>query len=690
MSQHQDFLAVRVFVEQNLRAGDGIRHQLPVAVPCGDEPGFPKSGFECDTIRRRLILDAEFRPIPCRPDFQGFTEMARLERLPTYIRIELEPQDRKIEFGRQTKDEPPPLAVMPSPEMTRLVVATREETLIGRDQLRIEVIDSLRVRLTNINDNNRIFLSTDHSLGPGESIEGTLPIRLSRGNIQFRIENAETSGDALNEDAFQSLAAPPQVPNSSFFQSNRNPPVFDEEASILHSIRGAKSDLILDRLGQLILVLQQAASSTDFVDEIAKTAMRMVNLDRAAVMTVDQGKWKIVGRAQQMSGGSDEWRPSQKLLSQLLRDQRTLWGAPTAFSSESSESIASVVSVVAAPILNPVGQVIGAVYGDRRIGSGSARPPIDQLDAKLVEIMACGVAGGWARMEQERAAAARRMQFERFVTKEVAQELEVDPNALAGRDADVTMLFCDIAGFSRISEQMSPQKTFEWINLVMEVLSQCVLANKGTLVDYIGDELIAMWGAPLSTPDHATNAAKTAIMMLDSLKQFNERYPLPGGELTQIGIGLNSGRVRVGNTGSEHKLKYGPLGSQVNIASRVQGATRYLRTPALITGATAKQLKGDFVTRRLCSVRLKNIDEPVDLYELTSHQGPTWHHVEQNYELALNAWEQHQLQATIEYLSHAVSKVSHDGPTMVLLSRAVDVWSRDLRDYDPVWTLPSK
>jgi adenylate cyclase len=616
--------------------------------------------------------------------------MARLERLPTHIRIELEPQDRKLEIGRQTRDEPPPLAVIPSPVMTRLVIATREETLIGRDQLRIEVIDSVRVRLTNINDNNRIFLSADASLGPGETSEVTLPIGLTRGNIQLRIEKAGASNELLEDNAFQSMAAPPQIPNSSLLAANPISAMFDEESSILHSIRHSDANVMLDHLGQLILVLQQAASSTDFVDEIAKTAMRMVNLDRAVVMTLNQGNWKIVGCVGQQRNNSDEWRPSQKLLSQLVRDQRTLWGAPTAFSSDFSESIASVVSVVAAPILNPVGQVIGAVYGDRRIGSGSARPPINQLDAKLVEIMACGVAGGWARMEQERSAAARRIQFERFVTKEVAQELEVDPNALAGRDADVTMLFCDIAGFSRISEQMSPQKTFEWINLVMEVLSQCVLATKGTLVDYIGDELIAMWGAPLSTPDHATNAASTAIMMLDSLKKFNDRYPLPGGELTQIGIGLNSGRVRVGNTGSEHKLKYGPLGSQVNIASRVQGATRYLRTPVLITGATAQQLKGDFITRRLCSVRLKNIDEPVELYELTNNQGPTWDHVVQNYELALKAWEQRKLQTAIENLSHVIAKVSHDGPTMVLLSRAVDVWSRDQRDYDPVWTLPSK
>jgi adenylate cyclase len=615
--------------------------------------------------------------------------MARIEKLPSHIKIVVEPHDRKLEIGRQTRDEPPPFAVLTNSESTRLVIATREETLIGRDQLRIETIDAGRVRLTNINDNNRILLPAGASLGPGESMEVTLPVRLSRGNILLEIEASASPSFPNEDDAYQSMATPPRLPNSSVISANPQAAAFLEE-SITHSIRTSNTDLLLDRLGRLITVLQQAASTTDFVDEIARTAMEMVNFDRAAVLTLDQGAWRIAGRAQQSGQESQDWQPSQRLLSQLVRDQRTLWGAPKGFGASFSESIASVVSVVAAPILNPKGGIIGAIYGDRRIGAGASRPPIDQLDAKLVEIMACGVAGGWARIEQERSAVARRVQFERFVTKEVARELEEDPGALLGRDADVTLLFCDIAGFSRISEQMSSHKTFEWINAVMEMLSECVLATNGTLVDYIGDELIAMWGAPLTTTDHADCAARSALLMLHSLKSFNARFELPGGESTQIGIGLNSGRVRVGNTGSEQKLKYGPLGSPVNIASRVQGATRFLRTPALMTGATASQLTDEFFTRRLGKVRLKNIDEPVDLYELTSNRGPAWNHIYDKYQSALNAWEMHELKSAIESLSQIAAKDSQDGPTMVLLARAVDAWSRDLSDYDPVWTLPSK
>ncbi len=620
--------------------------------------------------------------------------MAQLAKLDSHILLQIESHDLVLEVGRQTKDDPQPPAVIPMPSVTRLVIVTKEQTEVGRRQLRIEVIGPQRVRLTNINDVNSITLSSGSVLGPGESSDATLPLQVTRGSVQLGIE--VLGGDRLPEpesvDAFQSLPAVPQSPNSVIAIVKRmyDPDFSPQTAtdSLVASIRGSNADDMFDRLGRLVTVLQRAASTADFADVIARTAMEMVNLDRAAVLVREGAAWRVAALSEQRA--SDSWRPSQRLLNQVVQDRRTVWGAPGAAGSAVSESVASIVALVAAPILDDAGEVIGAVYGDRRIGISWNRPPIDKFDAKMIEIMACGVAGGWARMEQEKAAVNRRVQLERFVTKEVAQRLEEDPDALIGRDAEVTLLFCDIAGFSRISEQLSPTATFEWINAVMEMLSTCVLATKGTLVDYIGDELIAMWGAPLAVADHARAAAETAVMMMNSLKTLNEKFALPAGESTQIGIGLNSGNVRVGNTGTEHKLKYGPLGSDVNIASRVQGATRYLRTPALITGATARQLDGKFCTRRLCSVRLKNIETPVELFELVANPGPTWSQFAEDYERALTAWEQHKLQSAIETLSQMVARNSHDGPTMVLLSRAADVWSQDLQDYDPVWTLPSK
>lgn len=623
--------------------------------------------------------------------------MARLERFATYISVLIEPQDQILELGRQSQDDPPPLAVVPSATPVRLVIAARDQNEIGRRQLRIESLGNQHVRLTNINEKNTISVLHGEQLNPGDSLESALPIRLNRGGFQLCIEAVGGKKGPVPEfhDLFQSFAHAPPIPNSLAFPvrsrvlpASLSNPVRESFVSTLQS---SNAEAMLDRLEQLVGVLQQVASTTEFSKQIAEKTLEMVSLDRAAVLKRTGETWEIAALATEGKGiASERWQPSQKLLSQLLRDRRTLWGRPGAIDSNPSESLAFLLAMVAAPILDPDGEVIGAVYGDRRIGVSSSRPPIDQFDAKLVEILACGVAGGWARVEQERAAIEKRIQFERFVTKEVAQSLEQDPEALMGRDAEVSLLFCDIAGFSRISGSMNPAETFRWINAVMETLSKCVLSTRGTLVDYVGDELIAMWGAPFAIADHAAAAAEAAALMIDALKELNERYPLPNGETTQVGIGINTGIVRVGNTGSEHKLKYGPLGAHVNIASRVQGATRFLRTPALMTGETARRLDARWHTRRLCAVRLKNIETPIDLFELVAHPGPEWPRFAADYERALQAWEQHDLTSTIEILSRLVATSSQDGPTMVLLSRAADVWSRDQREYDPVWTLGSK
>ena len=624
--------------------------------------------------------------------------MARLEKDDSRIRVVLEADDRILDIGRQTKDDPDPLAVVPTTELTRLVIVPKDHREVGRRQMRLEILDQNHVRLINVNEVNGIALESGSVLAPGKTVDLWLPFTVQRGAVVVSFERPAVSTPSveMSVDEFFSLPAAPPAPNSEllgFTSSHKDVSEnfgSSEPESLSDSFRSSNKGQMFKQLTNLVVVLQRTASFKDFEESISKSALDMVGLDRAAVLKRVGTNWKICSLSMRRENDEDSWRPSQGLLGLVAKSGKSSWGVPGADGKGIFESTASVVAMVAAPILNNAKEVVGAVYGDRKIGGGLNRSPINEFDAMMVEIMACGVGGGWARLEHEQAALARRAQLERFVSKEVAQQLEDDQDALIGKDAEVTILFCDIVGFSRISEQLSPAKTFEWINAVMETLSECVSATKGTLVDYIGDELIAMWGAPYAVSDHASAAAQSAIQMMNSLQKLNEQHPLPGGELTKVGIGLNSGKVRVGNTGSLKKLKYGPLGSEVNIASRVQGATRFLQAPVLITGATARHLEGKFNTRRLCSVRLKNIENPVDLFELVASPKPEWSQIAKDYEIALKAFEEHKLLTTIGTLSQVVARETYDGPTMVLLSRAVDAWSRDQQKYDPVWTLPSK
>ncbi len=291
----------------------------------------------------------------------------------------------------------------------------------------------------------------------------------------------------------------------------------------------------------------------------------------------------------------------------------------------------------------------------------------------------------------------REREFGQFFTPELARHFVRNPELLTqARDAEVTVLFCDVRGFSRISEKLGPTDTVNWLSDVMATLSDCVMEHHGVLVDYIGDELMAMWGAPEQVDDHAALACRAAVDILKSLPGINDVWRERIGATTDVGIGLNSGLARVGNTGSNRKFKYGPLGNVVNLASRVQGATKYLRSRLLVTGNTHDDLGDEFASRRLCKVRVVNIDAPVDLYEICLHDDSASNSLSARYEHALNQFEDLQLVEAATSLGSLLVDQPNDGPSLLLMSRVVETLlappeGSDPSDrIDPVWNLPGK
>jgi adenylate cyclase len=157
----------------------------------------------------------------------------------------------------------------------------------------------------------------------------------------------------------------------------------------------------------------------------------------------------------------------------VSQEKKTFWEVPGP--SHAVASLLQVDAIVAAPILDRNGAVIGALYGDRRQASASTSTvPITELDAMLVELLARGVAAGLARLEQEQEAMAARVRFEQFFSPELSRQLTLQPDLLNGRDEEVSILCCDIRGFSRICEKLGPGRTIEWINHALEEFSDCV------------------------------------------------------------------------------------------------------------------------------------------------------------------------------------------------------------------------
>lgn len=289
----------------------------------------------------------------------------------------------------------------------------------------------------------------------------------------------------------------------------------------------------------------------------------------------------------------------------------------------------------------------------------------------------------------------REAEFKQFFPPQLAREFARHPDLrdMEGKFAEVTLLFCDIRGFSSITERLEPDETVRWLRAVMGDLSGCVIDNGGVLVDYAGDELLAMWGAPSEIPDHAERACVTAMEMLRRIPRLNEVWADIIGAQTNFGIGINSGRALVGNIGTDRKFKYGPLGNAVNLASRVQGVTKRLQTNLLITGATKRALPRSAFPgriRHVCKVRVVNIDEPVELYEIAVDPAPGWTQLRDKYEEALICFEAGRIQEATALLGNVLALHPADGPTFQLLNRIADAKTNPGHKIDAVWTLQGK
>jgi adenylate cyclase len=267
---------------------------------------------------------------------------------------------------------------------------------------------------------------------------------------------------------------------------------------------------------------------------------------------------------------------------------------------------------------------------------------------------------------------------------------------LSGKDAEVTVLFCDIRRFSQISELLGPARTVQFINAALGAFSDCVIENHGVLVDYVGDELMALWGAPSVRADHAQLACQAAIQMWLRLPELNQQWAARLTQPISVGIGINTGIARVGNTGSHRKFKYGPLGNTVNLASRVRAATRHAKANILVTESTVGSLSPDSPTRRLCTARFRNISESVALYELAVDASEQWASLKQEYESALHAFEAADFITATRILGNLIRVFPEDGPTLALLSRSVAALAdsthkpfstRQSYVFDPVWEI---
>ena len=279
--------------------------------------------------------------------------------------------------------------------------------------------------------------------------------------------------------------------------------------------------------------------------------------------------------------------------------------------------------------------------------------------------------------------------FSYYVNASVVSEMLKNPEMLklGGDKRILTVLFSDIRGFTTISEQMDPESLVHMLNQYLTVMTDIVFKYDGLVDKYIGDAVMAVWGAPLSQPKHALLACRAGLEMMAALEELRKKWALEDESIPfiDIGIGLNSGPMVVGNMGSEARFDYTVMGDAVNLGSRLEGANKHYGTNIIIGEMTYQQINEDLYCRELDSVAVKGKEKPVKIYELLGdyRRVPDEKlNMARSFSRGLNAYKRQKWQEARRIYSAINCYYPEDKPTEMYLKRITEL---EKNPPDPNW-----
>jgi len=222
-----------------------------------------------------------------------------------------------------------------------------------------------------------------------------------------------------------------------------------------------------------------------------------------------------------------------------------------------------------------------------------------------------------ASIEKKRLRDQQRELISKFATKEVAEDLMVSGFALGGKHVDATAMFCDIRSFTSIAEALEPDETIELLNDYYTLMMDAIGGEGGVVNQIVGDGLMAIFGAPVPREDHRLRAVQAARQMVELIRLFNVEQAARGKVEIHIGVGIASGDVIAGYTGTLHRATYTCVGDTVNVAARLEAQTKQLGRPILIDGNTRAGLGDGVVVEAQGELPLKGKLEPVQVYAVS-------------------------------------------------------------------------
>ncbi len=391
-----------------------------------------------------------------------------------------------------------------------------------------------------------------------------------------------------------------------------NPHEYTAEDS-RQSIGGETLGAWLETLGQMQRI---AAGSQELFDLAAESVFNPGGFDGCMVLQRQAESWEIVASHLPYADHGIHFRAS---LAELVKATGKAYFHDCRNVEAEAEGKQSHVAVVC-PIFDAEENVVAALYGFRSLHWKNQRRGIRFFEARFVQVVADSLSAGMIRLTSEARSAKSLVLLEQAFPRKIAAQLTSGIDALQPRVQEVTVLFCDMRGFSPIADRFSANQTYDLLSDAMDCFSNAILDLSGVVIDFYGDGLSAFWNAPVKQPEHALLACQAALEILETLAPLNQRWePIIGTKL-EVGIGIHSGVASVGNSGSQSRIKYGPRGKNVNIASRLEQLTKQCQTPILISQATAERVPAFHTLRSQGQFELRGHTEPMEVFAISDHQ----------------------------------------------------------------------
>lgn len=450
----------------------------------------------------------------------------------------------------------------------------------------------------------RCLGSSPIELSTGETIERNceatvpLPVEIRIGRSGIRATQVSLGLSFLS------------TPTANVSAAEQNKHAFD--VSHFVSAKSVAPDRLIRWFENLVALQGSAGGGKSLFRQAAQAVVELVGLDRCVVLTRDGDQWRVDGEHGEQ--GASENTFSQSVVRLVRSSKQTVYECSGVLTG--TNSLAGVSAFVGSPITNANGDVVGCLFGVRRLEAMSTSTGVLPVEAQLVQVIAGIVSARVSRLAAEAEQVRSQIQLEQFASAALVREMQSNPQWLDATERELTLMFGDIRSFSGITQRLTAHQTFAFVRDVMDCMTAVIHQYGGFVFNFAGDGIAAMWNAPEPTSNHADQACRAAIEIQRRLPSELECWlPLVGGRV-DVGLGIHTGDALIGNSGSKERLKYSPLGHAVNLASRVEGATKYLGVSTLITQSTRDQLTGALCTRDLGEISVIGIDHCVRVHEL--------------------------------------------------------------------------